>query len=95
MREEDFGADDEGAPMRAGLDEEIRARQGVDETGADGLDVEGGAALHSELRLQQARARGKHHVGRGGADHDEIDVGRRAARHSRAPCGTHAARDRS
>ena len=48
-----------------GADEEVGGGERVDEARAHRLHVEGGAALHAELRLQQAGARREHHVGRG------------------------------
>ena len=91
---EDLGADHERAAMRARADEEVGGGERVDEARAHGLHVEGRAALHAELRLQQAGARRKHHVGRRGGDDDEVDVGGACGPPRRAPGGRRAARGR-
>src|SRR5436853_564538 len=43
------------------------------------LNVAGGPPFHTELCLEDAGARRKHHVGRGGCQHDEVDVLRRTS----------------
>ena len=60
----------------AALDHAVGDRQGVDEAGADRLDVEGGAPGHAERRLHARRGRGKGLVGRGGGEHDQVEIGR-------------------
>ena len=48
----------------------------VDEARAHRLDVEGGALGHAEGRLHAGRGGGKGLVGRGGRQHDQVEVGR-------------------
>src|SRR5690606_3065557 len=56
------------------LQEVVGRRQGKDETGADGLDVEGGALRDAQLCLNADGRRRKRAVGGGGGADDEVDV---------------------
>ena len=56
------------------FDKTVGGRQRVDEAAAHRLHVERRAALHAELRLQQAGGAGKDEVRRRGRDDDEVDV---------------------
>ena len=59
---------------RVAGDELARGRQRVGERGARGAQIESPRAVRADLMLDQARRARKHHVGRHGADHDQIDV---------------------
>ena len=77
---ERFGAHHQRALRLARLHELVGDGQRVDETAAGGFHRERRAAARTEARLQQRAAVGEHEVGRGGAEHDEIDFSRRDAR---------------
>ena len=60
--------------VRAGLEEIIRRGDGIDETGADRLQIEGGAVMHAEPGLDLRRGGGEGVVRcRCGTD-DEVDI---------------------
>ena len=59
-------------------DEVVGHRQRVDEARADRLHVEGDADRAAQLALHDGRGGREGQVGRGGADDDQVDVGRRA-----------------
>ena len=69
------GADYERAVRAPRPDELFRDTEGVDETRTHCLDVECGAALGSETRLQPARGGRVDPIRGGGTDHDEVEVG--------------------
>ena len=74
---EGFGADHEGALVRARLQELVGRRDRVDEAGADRLQVEGGAVGHAETGLDHGGGRREGVVRRRGGADDEVDVGGR------------------
>ncbi len=68
-----FRADDEHGVVGVRGDELLRDFDREEKTGAGGRDVEAGRFGRADLRLHEAGGGGKHHVGRGGGDEDEID----------------------
>ena len=83
-----FGADNQGAAMLARSDQVVGDRQRVNETAADGLNIERGAPLYSQLRLHDASRARKNVVGCRRGHDDEIDFLRDDARRGkgRAAC---------
>ena len=71
---EHFRAHHQRALVGAAGDQAVGQGQGVDESGAHRLYIEGGALLHAQPRLQQAGGGRQHHVRRGGGDHDQIHL---------------------
>ena len=74
-----FDADHERALRLAEADVLVGDRERVDETAAGGLERERRAAVDVEALLQQRAGVREDQVGRGRADDDEVDVGRRHA----------------
>ena len=68
-----FRADDEDGVVGVGGDELLRDFDREKESGAGRRDVETGRSFRADLCLNKAGGGGKHHVGRGGGDEDEID----------------------
>ena len=69
-----FRADDQNGVIGAGHDELLGDFQAVDESGAGGLQVEGGRAQGADLLLDQAGRRGKDHVGGDGGENNEVNL---------------------
>ncbi len=82
---EHFGADDQGHLGAAGLYEGIGRGQGIDKAAAYRLDIECGPALGAQIGLHQASRTGKHEVGSGSGDDDQVDVIGRSRRHFPGP----------
>ena len=61
-------------PSRADADIFIGHVHGVDEAGANGLQIEGRTAVRTETLLEQARGTWEELIGRGGRDQDQIQV---------------------
>ena len=75
---EGLGADHQRACAPGRAQEVVGDRQRIDEAGADRLHVEGGAARHAERGLHRGGGGRKGLVGRGGREHDQVDVAARA-----------------
>ena len=70
-----FGADHQHMSGCAGLDELVGHREGIHEAAAYRLQVERRLAVgHAQLGLHDAGGAGKHQVGRGGGDQQQVDV---------------------
>ncbi len=70
-----FGTHHQRALRGPAAHELVGDPQRVEETRAGRVDVEGGAAVGAQAVLQQARGAGEDDVGRGRAEHDQVDVG--------------------
>jgi hypothetical protein len=66
---------DQRAAGRAGADELVGDADGIDEPGANGLDIEGRTSVDIEALLQQAGGGRKDLIRRRSRQHDQIDVG--------------------
>src|SRR5690348_16889503 len=77
---ERLGADHQGPAGIAEAHELVRYGKRIHEAAAGGLHAEGRRAAAAEPSLQQRAAVGEDHVGRRGAEGDEIDIGRTDAR---------------
>ena len=71
---EGFGADHQRGPCLPDPQEIVGRRQGVGETRADRLQVEGDAAARAELGLHRGRGRREGVIGGGGRDQDQVQV---------------------
>jgi hypothetical protein len=76
---EGLGADHQRAAVRAGADHAVRHLHRVEEARADRGDIERDAIVDSQHRLHLGGGGGEGVVGRGGGQHDQVDVLRRDA----------------
>ena len=71
---EDFGANDQSALGRTGLNHGISHGHGIDKAAANRLNIKHGAACNAQFVLKQSRRGREHHVWRGSGNDDQIDV---------------------
>ena len=74
-----FRTDYQRGPGCAATDEFIRHGQRIDKARASGIDIEGRAAGHTQLALDDGGSGGKNQIRRGGADHNQVNFVRRNA----------------
>jgi len=69
-----FRANHQRGTHGAGLDKLVGNTQRIDKTRARGVDVECGTAVGTQTVLQQAGCGRKDDIGRGGTEHDQVDL---------------------